>query len=186
MAGRHNKPSQIPASAAGGDSIRYKYNHLISGGYGEPMSRIHSGKKGKAGSKRPNATKNPDWVTMQPNEVEALVIKLGKEGMSTAMIGLRLRDQYGIPNIRLATGKSVLQILASEGTKFDVPEDLSNLLKRSATIQSHMKANPKDLENKRGQTLIDSKIRRLTKYYKRVGAIPQDWTPAATIEAKAE
>jgi len=150
------------------------------------MSRIHSGKKGKAGSRKPQADKSPEWVTLQPAEIENIVVSLGKEGMSTALIGLRLRDQYGIPNIRLATGKSVTQILAESNIKFELPEDLSNLVKRSLQLQTHIKTNKKDTENKRGLTLIDSKIRRLKKYYMRMGILPENWTQAGVLETRAE
>jgi len=150
------------------------------------MSRKHSRKKGKAGSKRPQVTKNPEWVTMPPIEIENLVVKMGKEGISTALIGLKLRDQYGIPNVRLAVGKDITTILAEHDIKFDVPEDLNNLVKRSISLQTHLKENHKDTENKRGLTLINSKIRRLTKYYKQHRILPDNWTPVATMETKAE
>lgn len=150
------------------------------------MSRMHSRKRGKAGSKKPEVTKNPEWVTIPPTEIESLVVKMTKEGMSTSLIGMKLRDQYGVPSIRLATGKDVTTILTENGLKQELPEDLNNLIKRSIELQGHMKVNPKDLENKRGLSLIDSKIKRLTKYYKRIGVISQDWIPASTIEAKAE
>ena len=150
------------------------------------MSRIHSGKKGKAGSRKPQVTRNPEWVALPPAEIENIVVGLGKDGMSTALIGLRLRDQYGIPNIRLATGKSVTQILAENSIKFELPEDLGNLVKRSLQVQTHLKTNKKDTENRRGQTLINSKIRRLTKYYKRTGVLPEKWTAAGVLDTKAE
>jgi small subunit ribosomal protein S15 len=150
------------------------------------MSRIHSRKKGKAGSRKPQAVKSPEWVTLPPAEIENLVVRMGKDGVSTALIGLKLRDQYGVPNIRLATGKDVTRILSEHDMKSDVPEDLSNLIKRSASLLSHIKQNAKDTENKRGLTLINSKIRRLTKYYKRMGVLPDGWVPAATLDAKAE
>ena len=167
-------------------NITLKYNNVISAEYGGTMSRIHSSRKGRAGSRKPQVTKNPEWVTLPASEIENLVVKMGKEGVSTALIGLRLRDQYGVPNIRLATGKSVLQILTANGVKFDVPEDLGNLIKRSVSVQAHLKANKRDTENRRGHHLIDSKIKRLTKYYKRMEMLPENWIPASTMETKGE
>lgn len=139
------------------------------------MSRLHSKRKGQASSKRPFRTGNPPWVTMPKEDVEALVIKLAREGNSTALIGMKLRDQHGVPSVQLATGKSIIQILGTAGIKFDIPEDLNNLLKRATALQSHLKKNPRDIANRRGLTLIESKIRRLGRYYQREGLLPPDW-----------
>ena len=140
------------------------------------MSRIHSRRKGSSGSKRPLLTENPKWVQQSPAEIMDLVAKLAGEGMSGAMIGLVLRDQYAVPNVRLATGKTVKEILDAKGIKFELPEDLQALMKRAVSLSGHVKKNPKDLHNERGLRLIESNIRRLTKYYKREGVIPQTWT----------
>jgi len=35
--------------------------------------------------------------------------------------------------------------------------------------------NPKDYSNKRGMQLTESMIYRVTRYYKRKGALPRDW-----------
>jgi len=140
------------------------------------MSRIHSRRKGSSGSKRPLLTENPKWVQQSPAEIMDLVAKLAGEGMSGAMIGLVLRDQYAVPNVRLATGKTVKEILDAKGVKFELPEDLQALMKRAVSLSGHVKKNPKDLHNERGRRRIESNIRRLTKYYKREGVIPQTWT----------
>jgi len=140
------------------------------------MSRIHSKRKGSSGSKRPLLTENPKWVQQSPAEIMDLVAKLAGEGMSGAMIGLVLRDQYAVPNVRLATGKTVKEILDAKGVKFELPEDLQALMKRAVSLSGHVKKHPKDLHNERGLRLIESNIRRLTKYYKREGVIPQTWT----------
>lgn len=147
------------------------------------MSRMHSKRKGSSGSKRPLVTENPTWVQQTPEEVTDLVAKLAGEGMSMAKIGLVLRDQYAVPNVRLATGKSVKEICAEKGIKFELPEDLQSLMKRAVLLSGHVRGNPKDLHNMRGLRLIESKIRRLVKYYKREGVIPQNWTYALDTAA---
>ena len=38
-----------------------------------------------------------------------------------------------------------------------------------------MEKNKKDYVAKRGLQLTESKIKRLTKYYKRVGKLPENW-----------
>jgi small subunit ribosomal protein S15 len=139
------------------------------------MSRMHSSRKGISGSKRPLLTDNPKWVQQSSEEVKDLVAKLAGEGVSMAKLGLVLRDQYGVPSVQLATGKSVKQILDEKGIKFELPEDLQALMKRAVSMGTHVKKNPKDLHNLRGRSLMESKIRRLVKYYKREGIIPETW-----------
>jgi len=118
---------------------------------------------------------NPKWVQQSPEEVVDLVAKLAGEGISMAKIGLVLRDQYAVPSVQLATGKSVKQILDEKNIKFDLPEDLQALMKRAVSMTGHVKKNPKDLHNIRGRALMESKIRRLVKYYKREGIVPETW-----------
>ncbi|MBU0623505.1 MAG: 30S ribosomal protein S15 [Candidatus Thermoplasmatota archaeon] len=139
------------------------------------MSRMHSSRKGISGSKRPLLTENPKWVQQSSEEVKDLVAKLAGDGVSMAKIGLILRDQHGVPSVMLATGKSVKQILDEKGIKFDLPEDLQALMKRAVSMSGHVKKNPKDLHNLRGRAHMESKIRRLVKYYKREGIIPETW-----------
>lgn len=139
------------------------------------MARIHAKRKGKSGSTRPFLRASPDWVTMEKGEIQDTILRLHQEGLSTAAIGVRLRDAYGVPNVKLAMGQSVTAILKTNGTKFALPEDLSSLIKRAASLQPHFKEHKKDLSNKRGLQLIEARIRRLSKYYKAQGVLPSNW-----------
>jgi small subunit ribosomal protein S15 len=139
------------------------------------MARIHAHRKGKSGSTRPFLKTNPEWVAMEKAEIEETIFRLHQEGLSAAGIGIRLRDGFGVPSVRLATGRSVLEILRSKGAKFSLPEDLVGLIRRAASLQTHLKEHAKDLSNKRGLQLIESKIRRLSRYYKDRGVIPAEW-----------
>src|SRR5438093_225902 len=116
----------------------------------KPMARIHAHRKGKSGSTRPYLKTNPEWVTMEKAEIEETIVRLHQEGLSTASIGVRLRDAYGVPNVHLATGRSVTEILSSKGTTFTLPEDLASLIKRAASLQTHLKDHRHDLSNRRG------------------------------------
>jgi len=118
---------------------------------------------------------NPKWVKMPKKDIEALIVNLHSEGLSSAMIGLKLRDQHGIPSVKLATGKTVAQILKDNKIKIDIPEDLSNLMKRVVVLQRHLRDNPKDEHNRRGLALMEARIRRLAKYYKKKGILPETW-----------
>jgi small subunit ribosomal protein S15 len=139
------------------------------------MARIHSRKKGKSASSRPYRPEAPDWVAMKPKEIERTVLRLSDEGMSSSQIGMKLRDQYGVPNIKLSTGKSVLMILAEHKRSPKLPEDLRNLMKKAVNLGEHIQDNPKDIHNKRALALTEAKIRRLTRYYKSRGVLDPDW-----------
>lgn len=139
------------------------------------MSRIHSSHRGKASSRRPFPSALPSWVPLDKDEVEEEVLRLAKTGTSPAQIGLTLRDTFGVPSTRQLTGKRLTAFLEEKGTKPAIPEDLSALLKRVVHLQQHLERHPKDLSNRRGLALIESKIRRLSRYYRRGGRLPTDW-----------
>jgi len=139
------------------------------------MARMHARRRGSAGSKKPFVKEKPAWVTMDPKEIEQLVVKLSNEGKTPAMVGLVLRDSYSIPSIKITTGKTVSQILGENKLLTRLPDDLQNLMKRAVSLNEHVRSNPKDLHNKRGLHLIESKIRRLAKYYTREGKVPEGW-----------
>lgn len=139
------------------------------------MARMHSNKKGKAGSTRPVRTTPPEWVEQSPEELEALIVKLAKKGESPSKIGIILRDQHGVPLIKTINKKSITHILAENGVKPKIPESMMNLLRRAVDLSRHNTANHKDMSSKRGLQLTEAKIRRLANYYKRVGTLPSDW-----------
>ncbi len=117
----------------------------------------------------------PSWVKYTPEEVEELVVKLRKEGHSMAMIGIILRDQYGIPSVKAIVGKKIEKILREHGLAPEVPEDLLFLMRKAVRLRKHLEKHKKDIHNARALMNIESKILRLVKYYKRVGKLPPDW-----------
>jgi len=139
------------------------------------MARIHARKRGKAGSKRPSRKTPPKWIRYKKNEIEKLVIKLAKEGNSTSMIGLILRDQFGVPSVEKITDKTISGIMKENNLYPKLPEDLFNLLKQAVNLRNHLEKNKKDYTSKRGLELLESKIRRLAKYYVKEKVLPEDW-----------
>ena len=139
------------------------------------MARMHSRKRGKSGSTRPPRAKAPDWFTRSPEEVEDLIVKLAREGVTQSMIGIILRDQYGVPLVKLVTGMTITQILVERDLKPKLPEDLTNMIKRAVNLRRHLEENKKDLHSKRGLQLTESKIYRLSKYYRNQKVLPKDW-----------
>ncbi|MGB9977688.1 30S ribosomal protein S15 [Methanobacterium sp.] len=117
----------------------------------------------------------PEWVEYSTEEIEELILKLTKEGNSTSKIGIILRDQYGIPDVKLITGQKITKILEKHNQGLEYPEDLMNLIRRAVNIRDHLEENPKDLHTRRGLRIIESKIRRLVRYYTREGVLPEGW-----------
>lgn len=139
------------------------------------MARIYAHKKGKSGSTRAHRTSIPSWLRYKPEELEGLVLKLSKEGNKPAMIGTIMRDSYGVPSVKLVTGKRVAKILNDGDMGGEVPADLFDLLVKAVRVREHLLSNHKDIINKRSLSQIEMKIKRLMEYYRRTGAIPKKW-----------
>jgi len=139
------------------------------------MARKYSGAKGKAGSTKPSKLQAPTWIQHKPKEIEMLVVKLAKEGKSASAIGLHLRDAYGIPDVKAATGKNITKILKEKSLEKEIPEDLMAVIRRAVHLRKHMQANKQDMTAKRGLLLTESKIKKLVKYYKTAGRLPLTW-----------
>lgn len=117
----------------------------------------------------------PEWIEYSNEEIEELILKLRKEGNSTSMIGIILRDQYGVPDVKLITGMKITKILENHDQGLEYPEDLMNLIRKAVNIRDHLKENPKDLHTRRGLRIVESKIRRLVRYYRNEGVLPEEW-----------
>lgn len=142
---------------------------------GEKMARKYSRARGKSGSKKPVEKNIATWVRYKPKEVEKLIIKLAKSGNRAGEIGLYLRDNYGIPSVRVITNKKITQILEENKLGKKIPEDLMNLIRKNISLRTHLEKNHHDMAAKRGLEITDSKIRRLVKYYKDKKRLPEDW-----------
>ena len=139
------------------------------------MARLHSGKRGSSGSTRPLRTEVPEWVSMSAEDIEAKIVEMAKDGKQSAIIGNILRDMYGVPNVKLITGKSVSSIMKEAGFYAEVPEDLFNLMKKAINLRNHLENNARDTHSTVGLKLIESKIRRLVKYYRGTKVLPAKW-----------
>jgi small subunit ribosomal protein S15 len=106
---------------------------------------------------------------------------MSKDGMSPSEIGLKLRDEHGVPLVKSVVGKSLTEVLADNNVKPDMPEDLDVLVKKAIGLQKHLKVHNSDHRNVRSLELVEAKIHRLSKYYKSKGKIPQNWKYAAVI-----
>jgi small subunit ribosomal protein S15 len=112
---------------------------------------------------------------MDSAEVEELVLKYAKEGLSSSQIGIKLRDQHSIPLVKSITKKSISQILKENEIVPELPEDLDNIVKKAVGLQRHLKANKGDRRNVRSLELIEAKVHRLAVHYKKIDRIPKNW-----------
>jgi small subunit ribosomal protein S15 len=138
---------------------------------------MYARRRGKSSSVRPYRKEAPSWSNMDIKGIEKVVIELRKEGVSSSRIGLILRDRYGVPDIKLVTGgKRIGDILKAYKMESSIPEDLRDLMIKALGLRKHLSENPNDLHNKRQLHLMESKIRRLVKYYTGTGRLPAGWT----------
>jgi len=137
---------------------------------------MHSRKKGSSRSRPPTAAKLPEWSDLSQEELEKAIMKLHDNGLPPSRIGLTLRDQYGVPSIKLVLNKNLNRFLTENNALAEIPEDLGNLMRKALHIRKHLKANNKDVHNKRALQLTESKVRRLVKYYHDSGRLAPEWT----------
>ncbi|MEM1645404.1 MAG: 30S ribosomal protein S15 [Ignisphaera sp.] len=131
--------------------------------------------KGQSHSMRPVRVGPPKWVRYSAEEIGALAAELARMGYMPSMIGVILRDQYGIPLVKSITGMKLVKLLEKYGVRYPIPEDLLRLMARAVNLRKHLKGHPKDTASMRGLIEIESKIRALVKYYKSLGKLPQDF-----------
>ena len=139
------------------------------------MGRLHTHRHGKSHTIRPATLRVPSWITLSTKEIEELVVKYSKDGLTPSQIGLKLRDQHSIPLIKPITKKSIGKILEENNLQAEMPEDLDNIVKKAVGLQKHLKTNKGDNRNVRSLELIEAKVHRLSVYYKRIDRIPQNW-----------
>ena len=61
------------------------------------------------------------------------------------------------------------------GVAAELPEDLYYLIKKAVSVRKHLERNRKDTDSKFRLILIESKIHRLSRYYRRSRALPPSW-----------
>ena len=139
------------------------------------MSRMYSGKRGQSGSSKPLTSDLPKWSNTDAKSVEKLILDLAADGNTAAEIGLILRDQHAVLDVRKVCGMRIGQVLSKNGTVAEIPQDIMNLMSKVIGLLTHLETNRKDLHNSRQLGLIESKIRKLSKYYISEGLLQSDW-----------
>ena len=145
------------------------------------MARIHAHTRGKSHSIRPTSKNVPSELTKSHGEVLALIVQLSKQGLTPTEIGIRMREEYGMPLTRTILGKTITEVLIESNLKQEMPEDLDKLIQKALALQRHLRVHTSDHRNIRSLELVEAKIHRLSKYYKRIGKLQKGWKYAAVI-----
>merc|ERR550537_1260132 len=112
---------------------------------------------------------------MKPEDVSDHICKLAKKGLTPSQIGVTLRDSFGVPQVGTVTGSKILRILKVNGLAPELPEDLYYLIKKAVSIRKHLDRNHKDRDSKFRLILVESRIHRLARYYKKTKQLPANW-----------
>ncbi|KAF8049084.1 hypothetical protein Bca4012_035216 [Brassica carinata] len=151
------------------------------------MGRMHSRGKGISASALPYKRSPPAWLKTTALDVDESICKFAKKGLTPSQIGVILRDSHGIPQVKSVTGNKILRILKAHGLAPEIPEDLYHLIKKAVAIRKHLERNRKDKDSKFRLILVESRIHRLARYYKKTKKLPPVWkyesTTASTLVA---
>lgn len=143
------------------------------------MGRMHSNGKGISGSAIPYRRRAPAWLKLERQEIVDQICKLAKKGLTPSQIGVVLRDSHGVGQVKNVTGAKLVRILKANGLAQEIPEDLYHLIKKAVAVRKHLEKNRKDKDSKFRLILIESRIHRLSRYYKRSEKIKPNWKYAA-------
>merc|ERR1711860_262327 len=149
--------------------------------------RMHNPGKGISQSALPYRRSVPTWLKLTSDEVQEQIFKLAKKGLTPSQIGVILRDSHGVAQVRFVTGNKILRILKAKGLAPDLPEDLYHLIKKAVNIRKHMERNRKDKDSKFRLILVEARIHRLARYYKKKRVLAPTWkyessTAAAMVQ----
>eukprot|EP00995_Heteronema_vittatum_P008064 NODE_3233_length_690_cov_3177.761310_g2298_i2.p2 GENE.NODE_3233_length_690_cov_3177.761310_g2298_i2~~NODE_3233_length_690_cov_3177.761310_g2298_i2.p2 ORF type:complete len:152 (-),score=52.07 NODE_3233_length_690_cov_3177.761310_g2298_i2:144-599(-) len=139
------------------------------------MGRMHSNGKGISKSVIPYRRTPPAWLKTTMHEVVDQICKMAKKGTHPASIGITLRDSHGIGRVQFVTGRKILRILKHNGLAPEIPEDLYFMIRRAVSIRKHLEKSRQDKDAKYRLVLIEARIHRLARYYKRTKQVPANW-----------
>ena len=111
--------------------------------------------------KKSSKMEKPLWLKYSEEEVKQIIIKLANKGFTSEKIGLMLRDQYGIPKVKVYNLK-IKKVLEEKGL-FEDPT-IKNLKNKSEKLSKHMNANNHDQVGKRSQTITKAKLKKRQEY----------------------
>jgi len=115
-------------------------------------------------AKKLQELEKPVWLKYTEEEVKAIILKLANKGLTAEKIGLTLRDQYGIPDIKIYNIK-IKKVLEEQGT-FQEPT-IINLNNKLQKVIEHYKKNKQDKNAERSLIITKAKLKKREDYQKK-------------------
>jgi small subunit ribosomal protein S15 len=103
----------------------------------------------------------PVWLKYSEDEVKSIILKLAEKGVTSEKIGLILRDQYGIPKVKLYNLK-ISKVLKEKG-KYEEPTVI-NLTKKLQKLTEHNNKHKGDRKTERSLIITKAKIKKRQEY----------------------
>jgi small subunit ribosomal protein S15 len=152
---------------------------------------MHTKKKGKSKSRKPVVEIGtiPSTATVTKAQLEELIQGYAKQGMSPALMGEKLKKEHNVPYVRQYLGIRLVEFLKQKGLAGDMPADLLDLMRSAVRMRTHLGKNKKDTYNSIRLHRVESKIWKLSRYYRNEGVLPSSWkydpeTAALLIKGK--
>ena len=74
-----------------------------------------------------------------------------------------------------SVGRETSALIRCTGLAPALPEDLYHLIKKAVSVRKHLERSRKDKDAKFRLILIESRIYRLARYYKKTKQLPANW-----------
>ena len=91
-------------------------------------------------------------------EIEKLIIELGKSGMTSEKIGLILKKEHNV-KVRKFLGKRISNLLKKNN--ININPDIENIKKSLEKLKKHLSKNKQDQPGKRALIKKEAKLRKL-------------------------
>lgn len=98
-----------------------------------------------------------DWTKIKPAEIEKIVVDLARQGNAPEKIGLILRDQHGIPKVKLL-GVRIGKILSKN--KLESSSEKKNTVLKIENLKKHFEKNKHDYTAIRKAVMYSARINR--------------------------
>jgi|SRR3989344_481458 len=117
--------------------------------------------KSKTSKSTQTLMEKPVWLKYTEEEIKAIILKLANKGMTSEKIGLALRDQYGIPKVKLYNLK--ISKILKEKEIFEEPTNKNLKIKFDRIIEHHKK-NRHDRVAERSLVITNAKLKKREDY----------------------
>ncbi|KAH0452916.1 hypothetical protein IEQ34_017240 [Dendrobium chrysotoxum] len=125
-------------------------------------------------------------ILLMPPSISAAIVRMHSRGKGISSSALPYKRtlpswlKTSSQDVNSVTGSKILRIPKAHGLAPEIPEDLYHLIKKVVAIKKHLERNRKDKDSKFRLILVESRIHRLARYYKRTKKLPPVWKYEST------